>query len=166
MRGPRMLSMGRSQNIDIGGVLATGRELVVDDAVEVPDFGSFVFPEPARVAARLRRIERGLEIAGTLDVVYEGPCDRCLEDVRRTLHLDIAESFVPGHDSLDPWGEANIVQGDQLDLADLIRQLIDAALPLVLVCEEACPGLCQRCGMRATSPPCACPPHDEKEIHG
>ena len=98
-----MLSMGRSQNIDIGGVLATGRELVVDDAVEVPEFGSYVFPEPARVAVRLRRIEQGLELAGTLDAVYEGPCDRCLEEVRRTLHLDIDESFIPGAVASDPW---------------------------------------------------------------
>ncbi|MEO6991210.1 MAG: DUF177 domain-containing protein [Candidatus Baltobacteraceae bacterium] len=158
-----MLSkMGRSQYIDIGGVLATGRELVVDDEVDVPSFGSYAFPSPARLDVRIRRVDRGLDVKGTIDVDYEGSCDRCLEDVRRPLHLLVDERFPAVADATDPLAEANVLHHDGLDVADLARQLIDAALPMTLVCESTCPGLCQSCGTRHATGRSDCPPLDER----
>jgi uncharacterized protein len=147
--------MGRANIIDVEPVLSTGREISVHDDVRIPDFGSYVFPAPAWVEVTLRRSERELEVAGTIDVSYAGSCDRCLEDVRRVLHLEVDERFMPKNDQDGPFAENNVLDGSQLDLADLVRQLIGSALPLALVCSDECRGLCPVCGLNRNSDACS-----------
>jgi uncharacterized protein len=147
--------MGRPKIIDVERVLATGREISVHEDVGVPDFGSYVFPSPARVEVLLRKSDRGLEVAGTIDAAYAGSCDRCLGDVRRILHLEVDERFMPKNERDGPLAENNVLEGSRLDLADLARQLIDSALPLALVCSDECRGLCPTCGLNRNSGACS-----------
>ncbi len=143
-------------SIDVGGVLHTGRELDVRDVVTLPEFASFRFPSPADVALRVRRVGRGIELKGTIDAVAEGECARCLDDVRLPLHLEVDERFDPGSERDDPLGETNVLVGDALDLQDLTRQSIDSALPMALLCDERCGGLCAECGLKRDGS-CTCP---------
>jgi uncharacterized protein len=144
------------QKIDIGAVLGAGRELDVQQAVSLPNFGSYSFSAPAEVALSVRRLGRGLEVEGTADVTASGQCARCLDDVRLPLHLEIDERFEPGYERDDPFGENNVLVGDELDVGDLVRQLIDSALPLVLHCTDDCGGLCPACG-NPRNGACRCP---------
>jgi uncharacterized protein len=66
--------------------------------------------------------------------------------VRLDLELDIDERLEPGADARDPLDDNNILDGDQLDLQDLVRQVIDSALPLAVLCNPGCLGLCATCG--------------------
>ena len=135
-------------NVDVGSVLHTGRELEIREALTLPDFSSFRFPAPVDVALHVRRIGDGLELKGSVSGLVEGECARCLEPVSLPLHLELAEMFDPGGDREDPLAENNVLQGDELDLRDLVRQLIDSALPIVLLCNDDCPGLCADCGLK------------------
>jgi uncharacterized protein len=144
------------QKIDVGVVLGAGRELDVHQAVSIPDFGSYTFSVPAEVALSVRRLGNGLEIEGTADVTASGQCARCLDDVRLPLHLEIDERLDPARERDDPLGENNVLVGDELDVGDLVRQLIDSALPLVLHCTDDCGGLCPACG-HTRNGACRCP---------
>jgi uncharacterized protein len=142
--------------IDIGGVLQTGRELTVRDAVTIPDFASFRFTAPAGVSLVIRRVGRGLELRGTIDAIGEGECARCLDPVLFPLSLEVDENLEPGGEFQDPLAESNVLSGDELDVRDLARQLIDSALPYVILCREDCPGLCADCGSKRDGV-CRCP---------
>lgn len=144
-----------SERIDVGGVLATGRPLEVVRQVDVPAFGSYTF-EPAKVDVEITRIERNVAIEGGIDVVFTAPCDRCLEDVQRHLVVHVDETFAANGDGEGALADANVLDGTILDLADLTRQLIDSALPIVLLCSEDCPGLCPVCGKPRREGACAC----------
>jgi uncharacterized metal-binding protein YceD (DUF177 family) len=133
-------------NVDVGGVLHTGRELSLRKQLTLPEFASFTFPAPVDVSLEIRRIGRGLDVRGTIAGVAEGVCARCLDDVRLELDLDIDERIEAGGDRDDPLAENNVLDGDQLDLQDLVRQVIDSALPLAVLCDERCAGLCATCG--------------------
>ncbi len=141
----------------MGAVLAAGRELDVRVAVPVPDFESYTFPAPADVSLIARRVSRALDLKGTVDVTATGTCARCLDDVTLPLHLELDECLDPESDRDDPLGESNVLVGGELDLADLVRQLIDSALPLVLHCTDDCGGLCPTCGNQRNGT-CRCPP--------
>ena len=132
--------------IDVGSVLHTGRELEVREALTLPEFSSFRFPAPVDVALVIRRVGAGLELKGCVEGSAEGECARCLEPVAFPLQLDLYEMFDPSGDPEDPLAESNVLTGDELDLQDLIRQFIDSALPIVLLCNDSCPGLCAECG--------------------
>ncbi|MEA2785623.1 MAG: hypothetical protein QOF71_1727 [Candidatus Eremiobacteraeota bacterium] len=145
-RGTPFYGMGSSLVIDIGSILFAGRPMSLDDRVEVAPFSSFTFPQPAHVRLELRRVDRGLDIGGTVDVVAEGPCGRCLDDVVVPMTVEVEERFDPPSGTSDPFGENNVLSGTDLDVADLVRQLVTSALPLTLTCREDCRGLCDTCG--------------------
>lgn len=150
--------MGSSLVIDIGSLLHAGRPISLDEPLAVPSFGTLTFPQPARIALDLRRVDRGLNVDGTIDVDVAGECDRCLDDVVVPIHVDVNERFEPASGSSDPFGENNVLSGTDLDVADLVRQLVTAALPFGLTCSEGCRGLCATCG-RNKNPGggCNCP---------
>ncbi len=132
--------------VDIGGVLHTGRELELREAMELPPFSGYEFAHPVDVALLIRRIGGGVAVDGTLSGTASGECARCLDPVRLPVAVEIAERLDPAGDRDDPLGENNVFTGDRLDVRDLVRQVIDSALPMVLLCGEDCPGLCPHCG--------------------
>ncbi len=57
--------MDRSHKVDISGLLAGSRQLmVVADEVPIEPFEGVVFPEPVRVQLELRQADRMLAVAG------------------------------------------------------------------------------------------------------
>ena len=158
-RGEGVPIIGRLSSrelIDVGGVLQTGRELSIRERLSLPDFASFRFVDPASVMLEIRRLGRGIELAGTIDAQALGECARCLDEVRLGLHLEIDENLDPAAEHGDPLGESNVLDGDELDLGDLVRQLIDSELPYVVVCAPSCRGLCPQCGQKRDGG-CRCP---------
>jgi uncharacterized metal-binding protein YceD (DUF177 family) len=146
-RGTSFYGMG-SAVIDVGSVLFAGRPISLDERVEVPPFSSYTFRQPAHARLELRRVDRGLDISGTIEAVAEGPCDRCLDDVAVPITVEVEERFDPPSGTSDPFGENNVLDGTALDVGDLVRQLVTSALPLTLTCDDDCRGLCQHCGQR------------------
>ena len=150
--------MGSSLVIDIGSLLHAGRPISLDDSVVIPPFGSLTFPQPARISLLLRREEKGVQIDGTIDVAVAGACDRCLDDVSVPIHVDVNERFDPASGSKDPFADNNVLNGTDLDVGDLVRQLVTATLPFGLVCKEDCRGLCLTCGQsKNAGGDCHCP---------
>jgi uncharacterized protein len=145
--------------VDVGPVLWTGRQLLINEALPVPSFGPYVFEEPARVSLEIARLDRQLLVTGVIDATYLAGCDRCLEEAKHAIHLEVEEQFAA--ESSDPFAESNVLEGTTLDVSDLVRQLLDSALPLVSLCSEDCPGLCSTCGQNPQS--CRCAPAESLE---
>lgn len=150
--------MGRSHRVDISGLLAGGRQIMlVDDEVPIEAFEGVTFPVPARVHLELRYVDRLLHIVGTVDAEAKGECDSCLEDVERSIHLDIDERLDPGVGREDdPFGESNVLEGNRLDVADLAQQLVLSEFPMGIRCSEDCQGLCGLCGENKNTGACSC----------
>ena len=158
--------MGSPLVIDVGSLLFAGRPMSLDERVEVPPFSTFTFPQPAHVRLDLRRVDRGIQIDGTLEVDVAGTCDRCLEDVTVPLTVEVEERFDPPSGTSDPFGENNVLNGTSLDVSDLVRQLAASALPRML-CSEDCRGLCDICGLsKNAGGGCTCPPVHTEGDHG
>ncbi len=106
-------------------------------------------------------MDRGVQIDGTIDTVVAAECDRCLDDVVVPLHVDVDERFDPPGGTSDPFGENNVLNDTMLDVGDLVRQLVTAALPFGIVCKEECRGLCASCGQsKNPGGACTCPPSE------
>ena len=163
--GASFYGMGSSLVIDIGSLLNAGRPISLDENVEVPPFGTYTFPQPARLALDLQRVDRGLQIDGKIDVNVAGACDRCLDEMVVPLHIVVDERFDPPGGTNDPFGENNVLSGTDLDMGDLVRQLVTAALPFGLLCNDDCRGLCAECGRsKNTGGGCDCP--EDRGHHG
>ena len=152
--------MASSYKVDIGGLLAGGRQrLVVDQEVALEPFEGIRFPEPARVHLDVHATGEMLELAGSVDVKIHGECDRCLADVERDMHVDVDEQLDVGPDALkDPFGASNVLAGDRLDVRDLATQVVVSSVPLGLLCGENCLGICPACGENKNTGACTCAP--------
>jgi DUF177 domain-containing protein len=156
----RIALMDRSHKVDISGLLAGSRQLMmVADEVPIEPFEGLVFPEPVSVELELRAADRMLVVEGSVDARIHGQCDACLEDVDTRVHVDVDERLDPAHGrDVDPFGESNVLIGGRLDIADLAQQSVLSALPMGLRCRPECRGLCPACGANRNAGECSCQP--------
>jgi uncharacterized protein len=86
-------------------------------------------------------------LSGQLSVEVEIPCSRCLNPVRQDLSLDFKEEFseleYPGEDAA-------------MDLAEIASELWVTAVPMRVLCQEDCRGLCPICGRNLNEGECDC----------
>jgi len=111
-----------------------------------------------------------IRVVGDFSTQLELRCARCLEPALR----DVAGSFDliyrplgadAGREERSIRGaEADIAyyQGEGLLLEDLLREQVLLAVPLKAVCNDACKGLCPRCGKNLNLEACACQPGPEE----
>ncbi len=157
--------MNRMHTIELAGLFAgSGRNLVVDEEIALDGFEGIAFPQPARTQLNLRVVDRLIAIDGGIDVLAQGECVGCLDDVSRELHVEVSERLDPDGDrSVDPFGETNVLVGTRLDLVDLVQQLVLTSLPMGLRCGPNCKGLCGECGTNLNTGNC---PHSNGESRG
>ncbi len=112
---------------------------------------------PVDLAVRLEAVVDGVLVTGTVTVVTEGDCSRCLDPVRSLLTIDLMQLFeypdqAPDADAQE--GEPlPVLQGDLIDLEPTVRDGVVLDLPQVPLCSPDCPGLCAVCGARLADDP-------------
>jgi uncharacterized protein len=109
------------------------------------------------------------KLRGELTVV----CSRCAGPARLSLAETFNVMYVPRGkvdvelaDTEEPSDDPDLVayDGDTIDLGELMREELLLAFPLAPLCQEACRGLCPRCGADLNQGPCGCPdePRDDR----
>jgi uncharacterized protein len=58
----------------------------------------------------------------------------------------------------DTDAEVAFYEGDGVELEDILREQMLLAVPIKLVCSDACKGLCPQCGKNLNSGDCHCEP--------
>lgn len=122
---------------------------------------------------RMRRVNQGLLIDGWVDLTLEQSCTRCLKQFEQPMHVTFEERFYPTVDivtgaPLPPVEEDEVFPIDEhheIDLTEAIRQNVLLALPLAVLCQEDCAGLCPQCGHDLNTGPCACKPEVDTRLN-
>jgi uncharacterized protein len=119
---------------------------------------------PVDLHLRLESVMEGVLVSGTVEIPVTGQCARCLDPVEDTLELDVQELYAyEGSTTEATSGEDEVrrVEGEQLDLAPLIRDTVVLTLPLSPTCTPDCAGLCVDCGERLDDLP---PDHSHEVV--
>ena len=124
--------------------------------------------EPARGTFTVTNSGPLLVLRGSMTAAVRLQCARCLEPVTVAIEAPLSEAF-----STRPPAEAiedrtiDVEEPERaafheniLDLTELVRQNIIVNLPIRPLCQEACPGICPRCGSTLSSGACTCPPEE------
>lgn len=85
-------------------------------------------------------------------------CSRCLDTFIYPIDIDIEERFT-NNKELDS-EEIMFVDGDTLDITEIIENSIISTLPIKRLCKEDCKGLCSRCGVNKNIENCSCLDYD------
>lgn len=95
----------------------------------------------------------GLTVQGEVRVPWEGECRRCLNPVTGVAVADVDELYVTSESLRD---DAIPIEGDQLDLAPIVREYALLELPDAPLCREDCAGLCPVCFIDRNTGTCDC----------
>ncbi len=94
-------------------------------------------------------------------------CSRCLDDVQWKVDEPYSVEYrwpanTPGDDEIGLEEEdldVSFLEGNEVDLLELAAEQILLTLPMRILCDDDCAGLCPTCGAnRNRATPCECPP--------
>jgi uncharacterized protein len=107
------------------------------------------------LAFRLESVVEGVLLTGTARARVVGECVRCLDPIERSLDAEFQELYVYPDVEVDGEEAAETLRldGDLIDLEQVIRDAVVLALPLMPLCRDDCPGLCPDCGVRLAEEP-------------
>jgi len=136
---------------------------VVDAPVPEGTGETFVGPVEGKVL--LTPVGRTVLARGHLSATVRLACARCLAQHEAKLEItvdrecslaqiDDPKAFIEPEEDLPP---VPILNGDEIDLGELVRQLLIINLPPRSLCREDCKGLCPQCGADLNQGPCECP---------
>lgn len=92
-------------------------------------------------------------VFGEIKAVKAFACDRCLKDCEEEQVLSFEEEFQKAGEE-NP--EGLMVDGDYVDITDMIRDTVLAAQSLSNLCRPDCKGLCPVCGADLNEGDCGC----------
>lgn len=136
------------------------------EASAIPfDFRGFTLGDPWLFKADINKNSREeITIHGVIKGTVHLACDRCLESFDLEIEQSFTQYLVPSgrllghadHELQTVDLDENCYDDPQISLADLINEQIILTLPIKLLCNPDCQGLCQKCGSNLNQGPCSC----------
>ena len=119
---------------------------------------------PVQVRFKLTNAATRILVDGTLTSRARLECNRCTEAFELPLQVSVNEQFLPDDSPEIPQGpdlspedlEVFTYHEDKIDIEEIVRQNLVAALPMTALCQEACQGLCPMCGANRNLAACSC----------
>lgn len=95
-------------------------------------------------------------LKGKLRSVTAHQCSRCLAPVEIPLEVDVHEEFSRLSNQADE--DIHYFYGDNIDIAEVLRENVILSLPAKTLCSPDCRGLCPYCGADLNQVSCDCKP--------
>ncbi|WP_022926137.1 YceD family protein [Serinicoccus marinus] len=122
---------------------------------------------PVRLELRMESVVEGILVTGTAQATARGECVRCLDEIVDDVEVTFQELYAypdraahhqevgsrSGDQDASDEDEQRMLDGDLMDLEEVVRDAVVTELPFQPVCREDCPGLCSECGARLADDP-------------
>ena len=95
-----------------------------------------------------------LHLTGTLTAELRCVCDRCGAEFDSLKTTQLGATIVEENTGDDP--ELFILEGDEIDLTEILSTLFVLDMEMKFLCREDCKGLCSTCGKDLNLGPCSC----------
>ncbi|CAN5247201.1 DUF177 domain-containing protein [soil metagenome] len=106
-----------------------------------------------KVKGNLKKGIAQTDVEGEIFADIEIECSRCLTSAESSLEIVFDAAFVTPENYTEAKEaelgvedlEVSIIEDDQIDLTELVREQILLNLPTQIFCQENCQGLCPKC---------------------
>lgn len=139
------------------------RDLVVDLCPFRLHGSEISVDERSTMSFDVYRTDDGWHVAGEGDITVTTECSRCLKTAELTIPVAFSVEIPSGvetesyEEDLPAEGIIpEMTEDHQLDVTDRVREEIILALPLKILCDPECPGLCPMCGIDLNEATCDC----------
>jgi len=115
---------------------------------------------PVDVKGKMYVIDNKLYIHLTIKADMQVNCSRCLESFTYPFKSSVNAEFVhenlSDHQDDEPDEDIIYYKESTVDLDELIKENIIMNIPMKLVCDKNCQGLCSNCGVKLKENSCDC----------
>lgn len=133
-----------------GGNMSFSVSESIDEKDFMPDVNKFL--SPVKVKGTVTNIKGDFHVEGEGTTVVQMSCSRCLKPVDVNIEFDVDEIF----SNTGKEEEAETFTGSTIELSSVVKKCILFSLPMKVVCDEDCKGLCPVCGMDLNEGDCGC----------
>lgn len=135
--------------------------------------GSATFTQPVRVRIHATWSGESILIDGALQTAVRLVCSRCLEPFEHAIDAVFTATAIAKNEAFADHRSADDIElsademdvifygGDSIDLSEEVAQQIIMSLPYKPLCQDACKGLCGRCGINLNHHCCQCDKQDQ-----
>ena len=151
-----------------GGELEQGYSCSLSEFPElgvIAEEGGPKFSEPLTFKLCFQRLGQLVAVDGTLNAVVSLKCGRCLGIFERSLTESFALTFAPQPESNEAEEDVELevddlnlisYKNEVLQLQNPLQEQLLMAVPISLVCDASCCGLCPSCGINLNRDTCNC----------
>ncbi len=127
----------------------------------------FLLLQPPQIQGRVTMLGQEMRVQGQITAELEVVCDRCLAAVAWPVAKEFDLFYVPEDPQAEAKSETELLareldvsfyQDDRIDVDELALEQLELSLPIRILCQEDCQGLCPECGTNLNVEPCQCPP--------
>ena len=128
------------------------RQLTIKETLE-SEIGTPVARIPVgsnlEIDLRLESVHEGILATGQVFGDGIADCSRCLDEINLEIEVDFQELFAYSSTSDDEL----VVDGENIDIEQVVIDSVVLNLPFQPVCSESCSGLCPECGVKLSENP-------------
>lgn len=118
----------------------------------------------ARFSGKLTKHIAHTDVAGNIRAEIELECTRCLQKIDKMQEIPFQAAFVAPENYTQAKEaelqaadlDVSVLEGNEIDLTELVREQILLNLPEQVFCREDCKGLCEKCGANRNLIDCNC----------
>ena len=119
---------------------------------------------PVNAHLKIEKFDTEVLVKGELTAEVHLQCSRCLKDFQQALSIPVELVYHPAEElkSEDNYAipseelDMDFYSGEELDLFNIMKEQIELSLPMKPLCDDACKGLCPRCGLDLNTGSCKC----------
>lgn len=105
-----------------------------------------------KVVGKIKKISGELSIKAKVTGTYRSVCDRCMEEAVLKLEATL-DTIFNREESKD---ESLTIENGKIFLDKTAYDALTLEIPLVILCNEDCKGICSGCGANLNSEECRC----------
>ncbi|MBS4804425.1 MAG: DUF177 domain-containing protein [Clostridium sp.] len=115
--------------------------------------------EALTVVGNITSIGDVLTLRASIKTKLDLKCSRCLEAFIYPIDIEIEERFTNNNEHQND-EEIIFVDGNILDITEIVENVIISTLPIKRLCTDNCRGLCYQCGKNLNEGSCNCNTND------
>lgn len=129
------------------------------DSKDLPERINLTVNSPIGYKGDIYKVGKEYQLHITINYAFDSNCDRCLKPTSSKVETVLSGKLVSDTGKFNDEDELNDIifyEDDRLNIKEYVWNQVVSSLPMKILCNNECKGLCHTCGMDLNAQSCDC----------